>query len=275
MLRQRHFESQSSVPVALDAPCNIRNSVIPYNAAMTTLFISDLHLDAERPEITELFGEFIEREASKAKALYILGDLFEAWVGDDDPSDAGTFVAERLKTLSDSGVQVYFIRGNRDFLLGNDYARRTGMTILPDPAVILLHGTPTLIGHGDLLCTDDVAYQQFRSQTRDPRWQAQFLAQPLAARLAFAVQARAASKARFGELQASGMSETITDVSVETVASTFSRYGIRRMIHGHTHRPAIHDEADGCMRIVLGDWYTQGSVLRVDANGFALATLPV
>ncbi len=242
---------------------------------MTTLFISDLHLDAERPEITELFGEFIEREARKAKALYILGDLFEAWVGDDDPTDVGTFVAEKLKALSDDGVPVYFIRGNRDFLVGNAYARRAGMTILPDPAVILLHGTPTLIGHGDVMCTDDLAYQQFRTQTRDPRWQAQFLSQPVAARLAFAAQARAASQARFGELQASGTSETITDVSPVTVASTFALYGVGRMIHGHTHRPAIHNEANGCSRIVLGDWYTQGSVLRVDASGFDLAALPV
>ncbi|MGV8944283.1 UDP-2,3-diacylglucosamine diphosphatase [Thermomonas sp.] len=242
---------------------------------MTTLFISDLHLDAERPEITALFGEFIQHEASKATALFILGDLFEAWVGDDDPSEAGAFVAAKLKALSDGGVPVYFIRGNRDFLLGHEYARRAGLTILSDPAVILLHGTPTLIGHGDLLCTDDVAYQQFRAQTRDPRWQAQFLAQPLAARIAFAAQARAASKARFGELQATGMSEAITDVSPETVASTFSRYGIRHMIHGHTHRPAIHEEANDCTRIVLGDWYTQGSVLRVDADGFDLAALLV
>ncbi len=240
---------------------------------MTTLFISDLHLDAERPAITALFGEFIEHDAREADALYILGDLFEAWVGDDDPSAAGAFVASKLKSLSDSGVSVHFIRGNRDFLLGETYARRAGMTILPDPAVILLYGTPTLIGHGDLLCTDDTAYQQFRAQTRDPRWQAQFLAQPLAARLAFAEQARAASKARHGELQAAGTSETITDASAETVAGTFSRYGIRRMIHGHTHRPAIHAEANGCARIVLGDWYTQGSVLRVDADGCALATL--
>ena len=242
---------------------------------MTTLFISDLHLDASRPAITALFGQFLRREAKLADALYILGDLFEAWVGDDDPSDAGTFVAEKVKALSDDGVPVYFIRGNRDFLLGDAYARRAGMTILPDPAVILLHGTPTLIGHGDLLCTDDVAYQQFRAQTRDPRWQSQFLSQPLAARLAFAAQARAASKARFGELQASGMSETITDVNAGTIASTFSRYGVRRIIHGHTHRPAIHDEANGFTRVVLGDWYTQGSVLRVDDDGFDLATLPV
>ncbi len=240
---------------------------------MTTLFISDLHLDTERPAITELFGEFIQHEARNARALYILGDLFDAWVGDDDPSEAGTFVASKLKSLSDSGVPVYFIHGNRDFLLSATYARRAGMSILPDPAVILLHGTPTLIGHGDLLCTDDLAYQQFRAQTRDPHWQAQFLAQPLDARLAFAARARAASEARFGELQASGLSETITDVSPETVAGAFSRYGVRRMIHGHTHRPAIHDEPNGCTRIVLGDWYTQGSVLRVDADGAVLEKL--
>ena len=240
---------------------------------MTTLFVSDLHLDPSRPAITELFGRFLDGEARRADALYILGDLFEAWVGDDDPSEAGTFVAARLKALADAGVPTYFIRGNRDFLLGDEYAKRAGMTILPDPAVILLQGEPTLILHGDLLCSDDTAYQQFRTQTRDPRWQAQFLAQPLAARLAFAAQARAASKARYGELQASGQSETITDVSPATVREWFARYGVRRMIHGHTHRPAIHDEGDCATRIVLGDWYQQGSVLRAGEDGFDLAAL--
>ena len=240
---------------------------------MTTLFVSDLHLDPERPAITELFGRFLDGEARDADALYILGDLFEAWVGDDDPSEAGTFVAARLKALTDAGVPTYFIRGNRDFLLGDAYAKRAGMTILPDPAVILLQGEPTLILHGDLLCSDDTAYQQFRTQTRDPRWQAQFLAQPLAARLAFAAQARAASKARYGELQASGQSETITDVSPATVREWFARYGVRRMIHGHTHRPAIHDEGGGATRIVLGDWYEQGSVLRASEDGFDLTAL--
>ena len=240
---------------------------------MTTLFVSDLHLDPSRPAITELFGRFLDGEARRADALYILGDLFEAWVGDDDPSEAGTFVAARLKALTDAGVPVCFIRGNRDFLLGDAYAKRAGMTILPDPAVILLQGEPTLILHGDLLCSDDTAYQQFRTQTRDPRWQAQFLAQPLAARLAFAAQARAASKARYGELQASGQSETITDVSPATVREWFARYGVRRMIHGHTHRPAIHDEGGGATRIVLGDWYQQGSVLRGSEGGFDLTAL--
>ncbi len=243
-----------------------------YNAVMATLFISDLHLDAERPGITRLFGEFVEGEARGADALYILGDLFEAWVGDDDPSETGAFVARRLRALSDSGVPVYFIRGNRDFLLGDDYARRAGMTILPDPAVAMLYGKPVLLLHGDLMCTDDVAYQQFRAQTRDPQWQAQFLAQPLQARLAFAQQARAASKAHQSGLQAQGTMATITDVAPSTVADTFRRYGIGRMIHGHTHRPAVHEQ-DGRTRIVLGDWYEQGSVLRVTADAAELDAL--
>ncbi|MCO5054194.1 UDP-2,3-diacylglucosamine diphosphatase [Thermomonas sp.] len=240
---------------------------------MTTLFISDLHLDAERPGITQLFARFLDGEARSADALYILGDLFEAWVGDDDPAEAGAVISETLHTLAASGVPVFFIRGNRDFLLGDTYAARCGMTVLGDPTVIDLYGTPTLILHGDLLCTDDTAYQQFRTQTRAPQWQAQFLAQPLAARLAFAEQARVTSRARYGELQASGQSETITDVTPATVQDWFARYGVTRMIHGHTHRPAIHDEGNGHTRIVLGDWYTQGSVLRVDADGVALAAL--
>ncbi|MDQ3617220.1 MAG: UDP-2,3-diacylglucosamine diphosphatase [Pseudomonadota bacterium] len=237
---------------------------------MTTLFISDLHLDAERPQITELFEHFVRDEAHSADALYILGDLFEAWVGDDDPSETGARVARSLRALNDAGVPLYFIRGNRDFLLGEDYARRAGMTVLPDPAVVMLYGQPTLLMHGDTLCTDDLAYQQFRAQTRHPQWQAQFLAQPLAARLAFAQQARAASKAHQSGLQDQGTMETITDVAPTTVEDTFARYGIDTIIHGHTHRPAVHVLKAGnreCRRIVLGDWYEQGSVLRVDGNG--------
>lgn len=239
---------------------------------MTTLFVSDLHLDPSRPAITELFGRFLDGEARRADALYILGDLFEAWVGDDDPSEVGAFVADRLRALTAAGVPAYFIRGNRDFLLGPDYAARCGMTLLDDPTVVNLYGTPTLIAHGDLLCTDDAAYQAFRTQTRDPQWQAQFRAQPLPARLAFATQARAASKARYGELVAQGQQETITDVAPATVQNWFEHFGVTRMIHGHTHRPAIHDEGSGRSRIVLGDWYEQGSVLRVDADGVQLAS---
>jgi len=239
---------------------------------MTTLFISDLHLDVERPAITRLFGDFVDGDAREADALYILGDLFEAWVGDDDPSEVGAFVAGRLRALADSGVPVFFMHGNRDFLLGADYAERAGMTLLPDPVVVRLHGTPTLLTHGDLLCTDDAAYQQFRAQTRDPAWQRHFLAQPLDARLAFARQARAASQAHQSGLRAEGRMETITDVAPATVADTFARHGVDRIIHGHTHRPAVHEDG-GRTRIVLGDWYEQGSLLRVDEDGARLETL--
>ena len=243
---------------------------------MAALFISDLHLDDSRPAVTELFGRFVEGEARGAEALYILGDLFEAWVGDDDPSDAGAFVAAKLRALSRSGVPVFFMHGNRDFLLGAAYADRAGMTLLPDPTVILVGGRPVLLMHGDTLCTDDVAYQQFRAQSRDPRWQAQFLAQPLAARQAFADQARAASRAHQAGLQAAGAMDAITDVAPATVEATFRRFGIDTLVHGHTHRPAVHAldvDRRACRRIVLGDWYEQGSVLRIDATGVDLKTL--
>lgn len=246
---------------------------------MTTLFVSDLHLDSTRPAITELFGQFVRREGKSADALYVLGDLFEAWVGDDDPSEVGAYVASTLQEVADSGVPVYFIRGNRDFLVGQDYATRAGFRVLPDPAVVVLYGKPTLLLHGDLLCTDDVAYQAFRTQTRNPAWQSQFLSQPLQARLAFAAQARAASQAHQAKLREGGNDvrfETVTDVTPATVEATFARFGIDTMIHGHTHRPAVHGLQLGewkCTRIVLGDWYEQGSVLRVDASGFRLESL--
>ncbi len=246
---------------------------------MTTLFISDLHLDAERPDITALFIRFLHEEARHADALYILGDLFEAWVGDDDPSETGASVAVALRDVADAGVPVYFIRGNRDFLVGADYAERAGFRILPDPAVVVLYGKPVLLMHGDLLCTDDTAYQAFRAQTRAPDWQAQFLSQPLPARLAFAAQARAASQARQSEMKGSDRMqfEAVTDVTPATVTATLARHGVDTLIHGHTHRPAIHDlKIDGrtCRRIVLGDWYEQGSVLRVTPDGMSLERLP-
>jgi len=239
---------------------------------MPTLFVSDLHLDAERPAITQLFGHFLLDEARGADALYILGDLFEAWVGDDDPSEVGAYVADRLAALDAAGTPTFFIRGNRDFLLGDEYARRARMRILPDPAVVMLEGAPAILMHGDTLCTDDKAYQAFRAQTRDPKWQARFLAQPLPARVAFAHQARAASKAHQSGLKQEGLMEAITDVAPATVDATMARFGIPRLIHGHTHRPKVHDEKHGT-RIVLGDWYDQGSVLRVDRDGAKLSAL--
>ena len=245
---------------------------------MTTLFISDLHLDASRPAITDLFLAFLRSEALEADALYILGDLFEAWIGDDTPSPAADAVAAALKEVSDAGVPVYFIRGNRDFLLGEQYAARAGMRILPDPSVIDLYGTPVLLQHGDLLCTDDLPYQQFRAQARDPAFQAQFLAQPLAARIAFAQKARDASQSRQSEMKQGDRAqfETVTDVAPAEVDATFVRFGVDTMIHGHTHRPAVHSLMAGGQprtRIVLGDWYEQGSVLRVTPDGMSLQAL--
>ncbi len=240
---------------------------------MTILFVSDLHLDTARPAITRLFLDFLAGPARQAEALYVLGDLFEAWVGDDDPGEPGASVCAALKALADSGVPVWLMRGNRDFLFGPGIAARCGATLLPDPCVVDLHGHPTLLMHGDLLCSDDVAYQAFRRQVRDPAWQAGFLAQPLPARQAFAAQARAASR----EHQ-SAVSEAITDVNPGTVAEAMARHGVQRLIHGHTHRPAIHalrvDER-AAVRVVLGDWYEQGSVLRVDGDGLSLSNLPI
>ncbi|HTD28464.1 MAG TPA: UDP-2,3-diacylglucosamine diphosphatase [Xanthomonadaceae bacterium] len=248
---------------------------------MTTLFVSDLHLDAARPNIVKVFLDFLGDEARQADALYVLGDLFEYWVGDDDPQPVAAQVADGLSTLAHSGVPVFFVRGNRDFLLGAQYAGRCDMRILPDPCVIDLYARPTLLLHGDLMCTDDTAYQAFRRQSRDPAWQESMLAQPLEARIAYAHRARAASIAHQQAVRGDvggpeDGREDITDVSKATVEATFARYGIATMIHGHTHRPAIHQSTVGeqpCTRIVLGDWYEHGSVLRVDADGASLATL--
>ena len=247
---------------------------------MSTLFVSDLHLDPARPEITALFLRFLQREAASADALYILGDLFEAWVGDDDPSSTGQQVADGLRRLADAGVPVYFVHGNRDFLVGQDYAGRAGMRILPDPAVVALYGEPVLVMHGDLLCTDDHAYQAFRAQTRDPHWQAMFLAQPLAARQAFAAQARQASMSRQQDMIDGDRAsfEAVTDVNPQAVEATLARFGVATLVHGHTHRPAMHAVRIGDRegrRIVLGDWYEQGSVLRVSPGHCDLQALPL
>ncbi|KFL36790.1 UDP-2,3-diacylglucosamine diphosphatase [Arenimonas donghaensis] len=240
---------------------------------MSVLFVSDLHLDPARPAATDAFLALLAGPAREASALYILGDLFEAWIGDDDPGEPGASVCIALKALSQAGVPVFLMRGNRDFLYGQQIAGRSGATLLPDPCVVDLFAVPTLLMHGDLLCTDDAAYQAFRRQVRDPAWQQQFLAQPLAARHAFAAQARAASR----EHQ-QGLAETITDVNPAAVVEVLRRHGVDRLIHGHTHRPAMHAlDVDGraAQRIVLGDWYEQGSVLRVDADGLVLEALPL
>ena len=243
---------------------------------MTTLFVSDLHLDPARPAITALFLEFLKDEAAHAEALYILGDLFEAWIGDDADDSLAQAVRAALARVRAAGVPVYVMRGNRDFLYGQRFADDSGATLLPDPCVVMLYGQPTLLMHGDLLCTDDREYLGFRAQVRDPSWQADFLAKPLAERAEFAARARAASSGRQAGLKDMGALEAITDANGGAIAATMARYGVRRLIHGHTHRPAIHSlDVDGAsaQRIVLGDWYEQGSVLRASRDGYALTRL--
>ena len=238
---------------------------------MATLFISDLHLDDRRPETTELLLKFLHDEAVAADALYILGDLFEYWLGDDVTTQCANEVALALMSLVNSGVPSFFIHGNRDFLLREDYANRAGMTILPQEYVADLYGEKVLLMHGDSLCTDDVPYQQFRSMVRDPAWQDDFLGKAPHERLQVAKQARDASAAHKGQV---GME--IMDVNQDEVVAAFERHGVYRMIHGHTHRPATHNlEINGqaVQRIVLGDWYTQGSVLRVEPGNYELSTL--
>ncbi|WP_266158057.1 UDP-2,3-diacylglucosamine diphosphatase [Dyella silvatica] len=240
---------------------------------MTTLFIADLHLDASRPHITGLFERYLaSEEARNADALYILGDLVEAWIGDDDDAELPRRIALATRALSDSGVPVYFMVGNRDFLLGEDFASRAGLTLLEDGVVHDIYGRPTLLMHGDLLCTDDIAYQTVRKQVRTPQWKAQILSMSLEARRAFAAKAREDSRAHTGSTM-----ETIMDVNQNAVAETMRAANITRLIHGHTHRPASHRFAlDGhaAERIVLGDWYEQGSVLRVTPEATELHGLP-
>jgi len=233
---------------------------------MRTHFISDLHLHDGRPEAGRWLRDFLSGAAREADALYILGDLFEYWIGDDALSPLATEVAAQTARLNDAGVPCYFIHGNRDFLLGEAYAKRAGLRLLGEEVVVNLYGRPTLLLHGDTLCTDDEKYQAFRQQTRDPAWQAAMLAQPVEARLRMAQEARAASKQHTGS---AGMD--IMDANPDAVLDAFRRHRVSRMIHGHTHRPAFHDHAleEGVQgqRIVLADWDRRGSYLEVSAAG--------
>jgi UDP-2,3-diacylglucosamine hydrolase len=231
-----------------------------------TAFISDLHLAAERPAIVDQFFDFVSGPARQADALYVLGDLFEYWAGDDDMEDRlNGGVADAFAALHASGTGVYFLHGNRDFLVGDAFARRAQATLLCDPALIDLYGTPTLLMHGDTLCTDDVEYQKFRLYARNAQNQARFLAQPLGARRAQLRGLRAESEAA-----KQGKSAEIMDVNQQAVENALRTAGCARLIHGHTHRPARHvHEIDGrtCERWVLGDWYTNGSYLHCSEEG--------
>ncbi len=243
-----------------------KSSNIELGLAETTLFISDLHLCASRPHITEAFISFMQHTASKAKSLYILGDLFEYWAGDDDIDDAfNRQIIAAFKAASDSGAQIFFMHGNRDFLIADSFCRMTGITRIEDPALIDLYGKKALLSHGDDLCVDDVAYQQFRTQVRDIKWQTQFLSQPLSLRKKQIEAIRLQS-----EQEKTRKSMAIMDVNPEAVRALLARHQPDLLIHGHTHRPGRHLidlNNKQISRWVLGDWYEQGSYLACDASG--------
>ncbi|MFN5542400.1 MAG: UDP-2,3-diacylglucosamine diphosphatase [Betaproteobacteria bacterium] len=225
------------------------------------LFISDLHLHQTRPETSAAFFHFLSSDATRAEALYILGDLFEYWVGDDqlDHDILSREVCDAIRTVSNAGVEVFFMHGNRDFLIGDRFATEANLTILTDPAHIRLGGRSLLLLHGDTLCTDDIAYQQFRRQARDPAWQAGILAKPYGERVALAASIRERS-----DTEKATKAADIMDVSLATVEQVFRTNGYIDMIHGHTHRPATHVHmVDGhrCTRQVLADWHTSAKWL--------------
>jgi UDP-2,3-diacylglucosamine hydrolase len=232
-----------------------------------TLFISDLHLCESRPEITASFLRFLHETATQAHSLYILGDLFEYWAGDDAIEDAHhQQIVLALKALSESGTHVFLMHGNRDFLIGSDFCNIARITLLNDPSIIDLFGTKTLLSHGDALCTDDIAYQTFRQQVRDSKWQTAFLSQSLPERKKQVEAIRQRS-----EQEKSGKSFEIMDVNPEAVSQLLAKYDYPpRLIHGHTHRPnthTIHLNGHTVTRWVLGDWYEQGSYLLCDEHG--------
>jgi UDP-2,3-diacylglucosamine hydrolase len=238
---------------------------------VAALFISDLHIDASRPGINEQFLEFLADEAKDADALYILGDLFESWVGDDAPDAAQSDAISGIQSLTAGGVPCFVMHGNRDFLLAGKFCEMSGAELLPDPLIVTLYGEPVLVMHGDALCTDDRAYQRLRATVREPDWQHRFLSLSIASRRALAGAARVGSRAH-----TAGLEYAITDVNADSVAAAMRNAGAATLLHGHTHRPAIHAlQVDGrsCTRIVLGDWYSQGSLLRWDRNGPELMSL--
>jgi UDP-2,3-diacylglucosamine hydrolase len=238
---------------------------------MSRLFVSDVHLDASAPAAIEQFLNFLHTHAANAEALYILGDLFEVWIGDDEADADKKVVAEALRALTSRGVACFVLHGNRDFLLGRGFCDETGCRLLPDPVVAEFDGERVLLTHGDALCVDDHSYQELRSVVRTAPWQRRFLALPLSDRELLANQARAGSRQH-----TSRTIPKIMDVNPDAVAQAFRVAEVRRMIHGHTHRPGIHDMViDGtqAQRIVLGAWYEQGSYLVYERGNYELREL--
>lgn len=240
---------------------------------MSILFVSDLHLHEGAPAVVQAFYDFLKQRAHGATALYILGDFFDAWIGDDDDAPLGHEVAAQLRQLADTGVAVYLMPGNRDFVLGHDFAQRAGATMLPDPTIIDLYGQTTVLLHGDSLCTLDKPYMALRAQLRSPEWQAQALAQPLAVRRAMAQQLRAKSKT-----MNSSKPEDIMDVTPEAVVDLLRQSNASLMIHGHTHRPQRHAHTvdnSPAERIVLGDWHDNAWCLVADEQSLTLEHWPI
>ncbi|HIE9468791.1 TPA: UDP-2,3-diacylglucosamine diphosphatase [Klebsiella variicola subsp. variicola] len=239
---------------------------------MATLFIADLHLQTEEPAITAGFLRFLQGEARQADALYILGDLFEAWIGDDDPNPLHQQIASAIKAVVDAGVPCYFIHGNRDFLVGQRFARQSGMLLLAEEERLDLYGREVLIMHGDTLCTDDPGYLAFRAKVHTPWIQRLFLALPLLIRRRIAARMRADSKAAN-----SSKSMDIMDVNPQAVVDVMERHHVQWLIHGHTHRPAVHElQANGqpAWRVVLGAWHSEGSMVKVTTDDVELIHFP-
>lgn len=238
-----------------------------------TYFVADLHLTDERPVATGRFFRFLDEAVAGADALYILGDLFEAWIGDDHDEAVAHDTAARLRALHDAGTRIYFLHGNRDFMLAARYAARAGMRLIADPARIDLYGTPTLLMHGDTLCTDDVGYQAFRRRVRHPLTLSFLRALPRRLRQSLARKARADSQAA-----KAGKTAEIMDVNPDEVTRVLRAAGVCRLIHGHTHRPAQHvHTVDGraCERWVVPDWYTRWGYVVCDAGGCRLHVEPL
>ncbi|MCU0897031.1 MAG: UDP-2,3-diacylglucosamine diphosphatase [Burkholderiales bacterium] len=257
------------LPTGAERPAEDPRGARP--GARPVLFASDVHLSGARPDMVDAFLRFLEQDARGASALYLLGDLFDLWVGDDDPDPVNLRAMAALARLAHTGVAVRLMHGNRDFLFGADGARHAGVELIGDPTVIDLFGTPTLLMHGDTLCTDDIPYLRARARYRRPWVLSGFLALPRAVRVAIGRHFRAKS-----ERSKRVTAPTIMDVNDPAVADALRRAGCARLIHGHTHRPARHElTVDGraCERFVLADWYTRGSYLRADPDGLRAVNL--
>jgi UDP-2,3-diacylglucosamine hydrolase len=260
----------TTVGSAIDVQCSL--TIRAERSALATLFVSDLHLDASEPAAGAQFIDFLALRASRAEALYILGDLFETWVGDDDDEPYRDRICVALAGLGKRGVACYVMHGNRDFLYQSGFARRTGVRLIADPIIVDLYGEPVLLTHGDALCTADRPYQLLRGVVRSSRWQHSFLRLPLSVRRGLAEQARQGS-----QRHTQRTAEQIMDADQAAVAAALRGCGVRTLIHGHTHRPAVHEfELDGVQarRIVLGAWHEQGSALEWGPQGFRLEELP-